>query len=88
MVKYRTSKAKDGREYDVWLADEDEMKNLGKKWLKDDDFHEVISFPLEETGPGPEGVWRLGDVVVYKEAKNRDFLIKHGVRHLLGEHHD
>ncbi|OGC93204.1 hypothetical protein A3D85_02870 [Candidatus Amesbacteria bacterium RIFCSPHIGHO2_02_FULL_47_9] len=88
MVKYKTDVVEDGREYDVWLAGKEEMGSLGKKWMKDEVFHEVISWPLEEKGLGPDGVWRLGDVVVYKDAKNRDFLIEHGVRHLLGQHHE
>ena len=81
MVKYLTGS------FDVWLADENEMKKLGKKWMKDGEFHEVISFPLEEKGPGPDRVWRLGDVVVWEGAKDRDGLVEHGVWHLLGEHH-
>jgi len=72
----------------VWLADEKEMRILGKKWMHDDELHEVISWPLEEKGPGPDGVWRLGDVVVYEGTKDIEFLVGHGVRHLLGEHHD
>ena len=65
--------------FSVWEANRAEMKKLGKKWLKDDNFHEVISFPLEE---------EVGDVVVFEGAKNKDFLVEHGVKHLLGGHHD
>ena len=87
MVKYKTGDV-GGRVFEVWLGDEKEMRELGKKWMKDDEFHEVISFPLDEIGPGPDGEWRLGDVVIYKRAKNRDFFIVHGIEHLLGRHHD
>ena len=87
MVKYKTDKV-DGREFTIWLADKEEMRKLGKIWIKDDSFHEVISWPLENTVPDPDGIWRLGDVVVYEGAKNIDFLMKHGVKHLLGEHHE
>ena len=87
MVKYKSGEA-GGKTFDVWLADEKEMKKLGKKWMHDDELHEVISWPLEEPGPGPDGVWRLGDVVVYDGAKNVEVLAEHGVKHLLGKHHD
>ncbi|MBI2008135.1 rRNA maturation RNAse YbeY [Candidatus Amesbacteria bacterium] len=74
-------------EVNVGMADEKEMKELGKKWMHDDELHEVISWPLENTGPDADGVWRLGDVVVWKGAENKDFLVEHGVKHLLGKHH-
>ena len=73
---------------EVHVVEKAEMEKLGEKWMKDGRFHEVMSFPLEESGPGPDGVWRLGDVVIYKRAKNRDFFIVHGIEHLLGRHHD
>lgn len=87
MVKYKSGEI-GGKTYDVWLADEKEMRELGKRWLKDEKFHEVISWPLEDPGPGPDGVWRLGDVAVFEKAKNIEFLAEHGVKHLLGEHHE
>lgn len=87
MVKYKSGEI-GGRVFDVWLADEKEMRELGKKWMKDDELHEVISWPLEESGPGPDGVWRLGDVVVYEKAKDINALAEHGLKHLLGEHHE
>lgn len=87
MVKYKSGESR-GKTFDVWLADEKEMRKLGKKWMKDGELHEVISWPLENNGPDPDGVWRLGDVVVYEKASDIGFLVEHGVKHLLGEHHD
>lgn len=82
MLKHATG------EFNVWIADEREMWELGKKWLKDDKFHEVISWPLENDKPDPDGIWRMGDVAVWEKAKNRDFLIQHGIQHLMGLHHE
>lgn len=73
---------------DVWLGDEDEMRELGKKWLGDEKFHEVISFPLDETGPGVDGIWRLGDVVVWERSRRKKYWVEHGLKHLLGVHHE
>ncbi|TSC86663.1 MAG: hypothetical protein G01um101416_630 [Microgenomates group bacterium Gr01-1014_16] len=75
-------------EVNVWLADEKEMRKLGKEWMRDDELHEVISWPLENTGPDLDGVWRLGDIAVLDSAENLEFLVEHGMKHLLGEHHD
>lgn len=75
-------------EVGVYSVSEKEMRLLGKKWMNDNELHEVISWPLENTAPDPDGIWRLGDVVVYEGAKDVEFLVEHGVRHLLGEHHE
>jgi ssRNA-specific RNase YbeY (16S rRNA maturation enzyme) len=76
-------------EVNVYLASEKEMRSLGKKWLKDDKLHEVISFPMEESGPGPDGVWRLGEIVVLEsELEYLEHWVEHGTLHLLGVHHE
>lgn len=76
-------------EVNVKMVGREEMGKLGKKWMRDGELHEVISWPLEERGPGPDGVWRLGDIAVLESAKDRiEFLVEHGVKHLLGEHHE
>lgn len=82
MVKYSTG------EFNVWLASEEEMRELGRRWMKDDELHEVISWPLENVGPDSDGTWRLGDVAILETAENKKFLVEHGVKHLLGMHHD
>ena len=50
---------------------------------------DVLSFPLEKE-IGPDGVMRLGDILVCPEraeGQSLDFLILHGLNHLLGIHH-
>ena len=75
-------------EVNVYLVNENEMRVLGKKWMGDDQLHEVISWPLEESGPGPDGILRLGDIAILEGQEDRlEFLVEHGVRHLLGVHH-
>lgn len=68
-------------EVNVYWASKMEMERLGKKWLGDSAFHEVISFPLES-----EGI--LGEIVLWKEIKNSPEWVKHSCLHLLGIHHD
>lgn len=79
---------------EIIIASRAKMTALSKKYgpqLGDPEFvlHEVISFPLNEglEFPGPK---ILGSVVVLEglgeEKTNR--LIKHGIRHLLGHHHE
>ncbi|MDP4031229.1 MAG: rRNA maturation RNase YbeY [Patescibacteria group bacterium] len=53
---------------------------------------DVLSFPLSDFKPGPDGVIRLGDIVICRsQAKQKHhslpFLIKHAMLHLLGVHH-
>ena len=50
---------------------------------------DVLSFPLEKE-VGPDGVTRLGDILVCPdkaEGQSIEFLILHGLNHLLGIHH-
>jgi len=50
---------------------------------------DVLSFPLEKE-LGPDGVTRLGDILVCPdkaEGQSIEFLILHGLNHLLGIHH-
>ncbi len=60
----------------------------GMKKLHDKKAHDVLSFPLEKE-IGPDGVTRLGDIVVLGKlsAAKRDELIVHSCLHLLGTHH-
>lgn len=74
---------------------------LNRKYRNIDRPTDVLSFPLEEDQPGPDGYFRLGDVVVsYPEARRTAILmnrmidvvvadlVEHGIKHLLGEHHE
>jgi len=77
------------------------IKELNSKFRKLDEKTDVLSFPLEDRNPGPDGMIRLGDIAVsYPEAMTMAIrtnkivdkviaeLVCHGVRHLLGEHHE
>ncbi len=54
--KYRKLVGKN--KFNIFEGSREEMEKLGKKWMKDDEFHEVISFPIDEI---------YGDVVVWEE---------------------
>ncbi len=77
---------------DLSFVSEEEIRDLNRKHRKIDKPTDVLSFPLDEE-LGPDGVIRLGDIVICKsQAKKKgheiSFLIKHGMLHLLGFHHD
>ena len=74
------------------FASEAEIQALNKKYRKLDKSTDVLSFPTEDYEPGPDGVVRLGDIVICKEqAKLKGysvaFLTRHAMLHLLGVHH-
>ena len=77
------------------------IKELNSKFRKLDEKTDVLTFPLEDRNPGPDGLIRLGDIAVsFPEAMTMAIrtnkivdkviaeLVCHGVRHLLGEHHE
>lgn len=77
------------------------IKDLNFKYRQLNEPTDVLSFPLEDSRSGPDGLVRLGDVVVsYPEAMTQAILtnrvidktiadlIIHGIKHLLGEHHE
>ena len=69
-----------------------EIQGLNKKYRHLDQPTDVLSFPTEDYSPGPDGIVRLGDIIICKEqakAKGHQvpFLIKHAMLHLLGVHH-
>ena len=79
---------------EVIIATRAEMTALSKKYgkvLGDKKFklHEVISFPLNEGLAFPDNKY-LGSVVVLEglSSEKTELLIKHGIDHLLGKHHD
>jgi len=72
---------------------EKKIQDLNRKYRKKDYPTDVLSFPLEDMNLGPDGVVRLGDIVICKtQARKKKhsvpFLIKHSMLHLLGIHHD
>lgn len=86
---------------EVSLVGNRKMKQLNQTYLHFDETTDVLAFPLESDRPSPDGLLRLGDVVIcYPQAKvialawNRIIdrviaeLAEHGVKHLLGEHHE
>lgn len=83
------------------------MSQLNKKHMQAEGPTDVLSFPLVDAGEksgfvgSPDGVLRLGDIVVcYAVAKSQALLkqrkldleiqdyAEHGLRHLLGQHHE
>lgn len=70
-------------EVNVFLASSEEMKDAF-----DGEYHDVLSFPLDFDTTYPDGVVRLGEILVCDQEKNIEFLIKHGCLHLLGIHHE
>jgi probable rRNA maturation factor len=76
---------------DLSFVSENEIRKLNKKHRKIDKPTDVLSFPLDQE-QGPDGVIRLGDIVICKRQAQKKghkipFLIKHGMLHLLGVHH-
>ncbi len=83
-------------EVNVFFVGEEEMRQLHHKYMAaqgyEEELHDVLSFPTEDTKPGPDGIKRLGDIVIcypYAVSQNEDLveLVKHGTMHLLGQHH-
>ncbi len=77
---------------DVSFVSERRIKSLNRKHRGIDKPTDVLSFPLADFSPGPDGVIRLGDIVICKaQAKIKEhklpFLISHAMLHLLGVHH-
>lgn len=70
-------------EVNIFLASEEEMKKM-----LDGEYHDVLSFPLEFDKTYPDGVTRLGDIVICDQEKDLEFLAHHACLHLLGIHHD
>lgn len=78
---------------EVSFVDNRTILKLNLKHRKINRPTDVLSFPLDDWQPGPDGIIRLGDIVICKsQAKKKGhrvaFLIKHAMLHLLGEHHE
>ena len=77
---------------EVIFAAEAAMRRLNLKYRRVDRPTDVLSFPLDDFKPGPDGIIRLGDIVICKSQAKKtghaiSFLIKHAMLHLLGSHH-
>jgi ssRNA-specific RNase YbeY (16S rRNA maturation enzyme) len=70
-------------EVNVFMASEQEMRKV-----LDGKYHDVLSFPLDFDRSYPDGVVRLGDILVCDQEKDVEGLIEHGCLHLLGIHHE
>lgn len=90
-------------EVSVSIVGDRKMKVLNKKYRQKDGTADVLSFSQTqgEWAKTPDGVLRLGDVIISfpqarKNAREKetlvdeeiDFLLRHGLLHLLGIHHD
>ena len=76
----------------VLIVGDGKIRELNKKYRGMDKVTDVLSFPTEEQ-TGADGIRHLGDIIICaKEAvrrgENIDFLVLHGLAHLLGRHHD
>lgn len=87
----------------LYVVGERKIRELKKRYMRIDEITDVLSFPQAEGTPvpGEEETLMLGDVVVcYPQAKKQalklnrlldeeiEFLVCHGVLHLLGVHHN
>ena len=88
--------------FNVSIVTADEIRELNKTHRGKDKATDVLSFPLLHIQAGQipsrenfpleynheTGKIELGDIVVNENEPNREFLIEHGLLHLLGHHHD
>lgn len=73
-------------ELSVSVVDEIRMRKLHKKYMGTDKVTDVLSFPTGDP-------YLLGDIVICYPVTIRlnetiEFLVDHGLKHLLGIHHD
>ncbi len=81
------------------LVDDSKMEKLNKKYRGQKGATDVLSFEIKEVGE--DGIFLLGEVVVDKKKAEEQAeelghsyeeevasLVRHGVLHLLGKHHD
>ena len=70
------------------LVDAERMRSLNREHRDIDRPTDVLSFPVDETGPSP-GPRELGDVVICPEqAEDVVEAVVHGVLHLCGYDHE
>lgn len=90
-------------EVSVAIVGDRKMRGLNKKYRQKDTTTNILSFPLSEGGNTylPKDMLRLGDIVisypqVIREAAAEEVLVddkveelvRHGMMHLLGLHHE
>jgi len=90
-------------EVSVAIVGDRKMRELSRKYKGEDKTRNILSFSLSEGEKmeAPAGIIRLGDIVlsypiVLLEASRDDMLVddkvdelvKHGMNHLLGNHHE
>ena len=104
LAKYRLT---DAIEVGVEVVGKRKMSELHKVYMKIEGPTDVLSFPLNDPADdrpfmaSPDGILRLGDIVVcypvaVEEALEKQckvdsqiqFLAEHGLMHLLGYHHE
>src|SRR5512136_1723861 len=91
----------EGSEISILLVDDDQIREINKKYLKRDCPTNVISFAMTEGAFGDIHPEILGDIVLSVEMAVRDaqaghlefmdeveFLLIHGLLHLLGYNHE
>jgi len=89
------------KEISLSFVDDENIKQLNKKYLGKDKATNVLSFSLQEGEYGNINPQILGDIIVSVETAQRDalyskltidqeidFLIIHGILHLLGYNHE
>jgi probable rRNA maturation factor len=89
------------KEISLSFVDDENIRLLNKQYLDKDKATNVISFSLQEGEYGNINPQILGDIIVSVETAQRDalygkltiaqeidFLIIHGILHLLGYHHE
>ncbi len=91
----------EGSEISLLLVDDDQIREINKNYLKRDRPTNVISFAMTEGAFGDVHPEILGDIILSVETAARDaltghldfmdeveFLLIHGLLHLLGYNHD
>ncbi len=72
----------------IEFVDSDRIQELNREYRGKDSATDVLSFPIDETGPAA-GPRELGDVVISPaDTEDLDEAVVHGVLHLCGYDHE